>query len=634
MSGIAGLYHLDGRPADPISLKRMTRAIAHRGPDGVRHWIGGPLGLGHLNLLTTPESCCEMQPLASDDGSLCLAMDGRIDNRAELRKALSSRGFDSDESGDAGLVLRAYACWGEECPSRLMGDFAFAIWDSHQKQLFCARDHVGIRPFYYYRSASLFAFGSEIRAVVAVDAVPRRLNEARVVDYLVQILERDDKESTFYQGVLRLPAGHYLVVGPGRFEIRDYWNLTSPPLLKLASLQEYGEAFRAVFVEAVRCRLSSTHRVGSTLSGGLDSSSVVCTIREILSAELSGPLHTISLVEADESKCGETPYIKEVLRGGRVVPHIVRSDEASDMEPAMMESDEPFELSAYFCNWFIFAAAKRAGVRVLLDGISGDHIIPPSAYLATLFRSLDWKTLAAVLSYYHQTDPSSTRWRMLARYGLAPLMPSWLYEGLRRLARSHKTPGPEDFRLANRAFATRMGISERIEHSRRQRRKTAAAGDVRILHCSSFRSGILPFFFEQTGRRAASMGIETRHPFSDRRIIEFFLSLPLKMKCDVPLPKMVIRESMTGILPEEVRLRTRVAHPFPAFLSALLGRYEALRGPSISTLALDSVGKYVNMSPLAPWEAELASGRTDDVAWSLWRILNLAVWMRATGLSG
>ncbi len=211
------------------------------------------------------------------------------------------------DDSDAELVLRAYECWGEDCPNRLLGDFAFAIWDARNQRLFCARDYVGVKPFYYHRSASFFAFGSEIRAVLALDAVPRRLNESRLADFLVEELDREDEESTFYQDVQRLPAGHSLTVSPGRFAVRDYWNLKAPPVLKLGSLREYGEAFREIFVDAVRCRLRSTHPVGSTLSGGIDSSSVVCTIRELLAAELKEPLHTISLVDADESKMRRDP---------------------------------------------------------------------------------------------------------------------------------------------------------------------------------------------------------------------------------------------------------------------------------------------------------------------------------------
>ena len=626
MSGITGLYNLDGRPAtDPI-LWRMTAAVAHRGPDGIRHWLAGPVGLGHLLLQTTPESAQEKQPLTNQDSALCLTLDGRIDNRSELRCLLDSKGSPPRDDTDAELVLRAYECWGEDCPRRLLGDFAFAIWDARKKQLFCARDYVGVKPFYYHRSPSRFVFGSEIRAVLALDAVPRRLNESRVADFLVEELDREDEESTFYQDVQRLPAGHSLTVAPGRFALRDYWDLKSPPVLKLGSLREYGEAFREIFVEAVRCRLRSTRPVGSTLSGGIDSSSVVCTVRELLAAELKEPLHTISLVDADESKCGETPFIREVLRGGGLTPHIVRSDQVSPMTEQMTDSDEPFEIYTYFTNWFGFAAAQKAGVRVLLDGISGDHIVPPYTYLATLVRSWQWNILCGELSFGSSAFGES-RWSILRTHGLAPMLPG-IFELWRRLRGRKPRPYPEGSCI-NPDFALRTGIPERFELKRRK--LWAASQDIGTLHSWSFTCGILPFFFEHSGRLAATLGIEAHHPFSDRRVIEFFLSLPLHAKTYSPLPKRVIREGMRGILPEMVRSRTILADTGGAFLTSLLKKNSELMGLAQLKLALGPAEGYINLDAVETNMNRVYRG-FPDAGDSVWQALNLALWLKSRNL--
>lgn len=621
MSGITGLYNLDGRPAADQSLRLMTAAVAHRGPDGIQHWLDGAVGLGHLLLQTTPESAHEKQPLTNQDGTLCITMDGRIDNRLELTRLLHSKGSPPRNDTDAELVLRAYECWGEECPNRLLGDFAFAIWDARKQQLFCVRDYVGVKPFYYHRSGSLFAFGSEIRAVLALDTVPRRLNESRLADFLVEELDREDEESTFYQDVQRLPAGHSLSVGPGGFALRDYWDLKAPPVLKLGSLREYGEAFREIFLEAVRCRLRSSHPVGSTLSGGIDSSSVVCTIRELLAAELKEPLHTISLVDADESRCGETPFIREVLRGGGLTPHIVRSDQVSPMTEQMTDSDEPFEIFTYFTNWFGFAAAKKAGVRVLLDGISGDHIIPPYTYLATLARSWQWNTLRRELSFGSR-EFGESRLSILRTHGLAPMMPG-LFETWRRLRGRKLRPYPEGSCI-NPDFALRMGIQERFELKRRK--LWAASQNIGTLHSWSFTCGVLPFFFEHSGRLAATMGIEARHPFSDRRVIEFFLSLPLPMKTYSPLPKRVIREGMQGILPEMVRSRTLLADTGGAFMTSLLKQDPVLSVPELSNQALGPAKGYVNLDAIKAEKDRVDSG-FPEAGDSVWQALNLALWL-------
>src|SRR5258708_26960128 len=259
MSGIAGIYNLDQRPVDSRLLEAMCAAIKHRGPDGVMQQTSGPAGLAHLLLASSAQAAHEIQSLLTEDSGCCVTMDGRIDNRKELKSDFESRGLRLRGEGDAELVLRAYECWGEECPTRLLGDFALAIWDQPKKRLFCARDHVGVRPFYYHSSPSFFAFGSEIRAILALQSVPRALNESRIADFLVEALDREDEQSTFYRDVLRLPAGYCLVVAPGRITIRDYWNLKAPASLRLASLEEYGMAFREVFVKAVQCRLQSIH---------------------------------------------------------------------------------------------------------------------------------------------------------------------------------------------------------------------------------------------------------------------------------------------------------------------------------------------------------------------------------------
>jgi asparagine synthase (glutamine-hydrolysing) len=626
MSGIIGLYNLDGRPADQPLLERMARTIAHRGPDGIRYWLDGPLGFGQLRLQTTPESAYEKQPLASPDGSLCLTLDGRIDNRPELAHLLDSNGSPPRDDTDAELVLRAYQRWGEDCPSRLLGDFAFAIWDARKQQLFCARDYVGVKPFYYHRSVSLFAFASEIRALLALDAVPRRLNESRLADFLVEEVDREDEESTFYQDVQRLPAGHSLTVSPGRFHLRDYWDLKAPPVLKLGSLREYGEAFREIFVDAVHCRLRSTHPVGSTLSGGIDSSSVVCTIRELLASELKEPLHTISLVDAGESKCGETPYIREVLRGGGLTPHIVRSDQVSPMTEQMADSDAPFEIFTYFTNWFGFAAAKRAGVRVVLDGISGDHIIPPYTYLATLVRSGQWNTLRKELSFGSR-EFGESRLSILRTHALAPMMPG-LFELWKHLRGRKPRPCPEGSCI-NPDFALRMRIPERFELKRQK--LWAASRDIGTLHSWSFTNGVLPFFFEHSGRLAATLGVEARHPFSDRRVIEFFLSLPLHMKTYAPVPKRVIREGMRGVLPEMVRGRTLLADTGGAFMTSLLKQDPVLLAPEEFMQALGPAKGYVNLDAIKADKDRVDSG-FPEAGDSVWQALNLALWLRSRRL--
>jgi asparagine synthase (glutamine-hydrolysing) len=631
MSGIAGIYNLDGRPVEQTMLRRMAEEIAYRGPDGIENWIGGSVGFAHLMFRTTPESLQEKQPLRNEDGSVCLTMDGRIDNRLELKAALQGRGFCIRDESDAELVLRSYEFWADECPKRLLGDFAFAIWDARRRRLFCARDHVGVRPFYFHRSANFFVFASEIRSLLSIDAIPRRLNESKVVDYLVSELDREDKESTFYADVQRLPAGHSLTVTAHQFAIRDYWNLQAPPELELSSMEEYGEAFRDVFVEAVRCRLRTIHPIGATLSGGLDSSAVVCVARDLLAQNLKEPLHTISLLDGEGSMDPATPYIDEVIRGGGLVPHMLRSDQAPsccrDIPEAMVQSDDPFDLGQGYFSRVVFAVAKAYGIKVLMDGIDGDLVMPHSHYLATLLRTLKWRVFGAELAAFSQ-EYGESRWRSFVNHALVPTMPS-VYLGWRRLAgrRSFGSWSPDQ--LITKEFAHRMDVAGRREQ--RSRILWKASRNIGTLHAWSFSSGLLPFVFESYSRMAALAGVETRHPFSDRRVIDFFLSLPVLMKLSGPLEKMVMRTGLQGVVPKQVCWRKRLPHPDSAFLAPLLKQH-AFLVDDILERCLQPVGQYVNLQKTLDCYAEYRSNGSIEAGRTVWQVGNLAKWLDSKGL--
>ncbi|MEM6753927.1 MAG: lasso peptide isopeptide bond-forming cyclase, partial [Cyanobacteria bacterium P01_C01_bin.38] len=274
MSGIVGIRYLDKRPVDSESISKMIDVLAHRGPDGADIWVDGCVGLGHLMLQTTPESLIEKLPYCNQSGDLAITADARIDNRDELIAALQINNRPADKIVDSELILAAYEKWGEDCPNHLLGDFAFAIWDKRKQILFCARDHMGVKPFYYYYYDNTFVFGSEIKALLCLEEVPRRLNEVRIADYLNLMLE--DKVITSYRGILRLPPAHIMVVSLQGINSKCYWWLDRNREIKLDSDAAYAEEFRKIFTEAVRCRLRSAFPIVSQLSGGLDSSSVTC----------------------------------------------------------------------------------------------------------------------------------------------------------------------------------------------------------------------------------------------------------------------------------------------------------------------------------------------------------------------
>ena len=546
-----GIYFRDSRTADPSHLEFMMQALGHRGPDDSHFWNEGPAGLGHVMLWTTPESLHEKLPLADESSGIVITADARIDNRDDLFAALWGTGEPAKNITDSQIILRAYQKWGERCPHKLVGDFAFCIEDRRRHLLFCARDASGDRPFYYYLSDKIFVFGSEIRALFVLPEVPRQLNETMVGDYLIGMF--DDQVITFYKEILRLPPGYTITIGRDWRRIQCYWSLDPGKELRLDSNEQYADAFRDVFTEAVRCRLRSAYRVMSSLSGGLDSSSVTCVARDILAHSGNGQLPTVSLVYDDVTECDESNYINAVLAQGGIEPHYFPGEHVGplpyvDCDP--WEHDDPFDAPSSYS-----ALAKLAlglDVRIALDGVDGDTTVCHGyGYLPDLFRTGRWPALIKevyALSGSLQCGFLGLLWRK----GVRPLTPAGVRRTWRFLSGRGERPwGPETF--VNRDFATRIGLNERFHDL--QAHRLGPPGNSRLAHWHEVTWGGIIHQMESMNKVSARFGIELRHPFRDRRLMEFCLALPAEQKLHRGLTRMVLRSAMADILPEQVLRR-------------------------------------------------------------------------------
>jgi len=369
VSGIAGIVHFDGAPVASGLIEKMTLAMAQRGPDGIDHRVQGSVALGQCMLRTTPESLEEHQPLCNEDERLVLVMDGRVDNFEELRRELLARDALLRDRSDAELVLRAYEVWGEDCPDRIIGEFVFFIWDARQQCLFGARDAAGTRHFYYHAGKGWFAFASEIKGLLALGRIEPRLNESRLLDYLVVEFYRDDEIGTFYQGIDRMPAGHAMRVTGQGVKTWLYWNPQDLPALNFASLEECTEAFLEQLRIAVKCRLRSIGPVGAMLSGGMDSSSIVGLISKEFRSELPQLLKTFSLIREDRENCPGWHAIREMLKDDWLDPVIITSALSSEVCHTYIDNiknlNEPFALSPILSfGAFVFAFFFRCKARV------------------------------------------------------------------------------------------------------------------------------------------------------------------------------------------------------------------------------------------------------------------------------
>jgi len=251
----------------------MSATMAHRGPDGEEKWIEGPVGLACQMFRVTPESEKETQPLVDSTGAV-LVFDGRLDNRDELLTSLKDSYQVSSASPDAALVLASYEVFGDKFPERLLGDFALGLFDPHRQQVVLARDAIGIRPLYYHRVRNTFLFASEIKAILAHPDVSPRPNDNTLADFFLANVR--DPEMTFFEGISSLPPGHMALLTPQVFTKRRYWDFDPASQVRLSSFDEYAGAFRHLFEQAVRRRLRSAHPVAVSVSGGLDSSSILC----------------------------------------------------------------------------------------------------------------------------------------------------------------------------------------------------------------------------------------------------------------------------------------------------------------------------------------------------------------------
>lgn len=625
MSGISGILRLDGRPADPAEIERMLAAIAHRGPDGERTWCSGPVALGHRLLATVSHSSRGSLHGTTEAGAVVVTADLRIDNRAELASALDLDPAERNASDDE-LLLRAYERWGEECPRHLVGDFAFALWDGRRRTFFCARDPFGVRPFYYFASSRLFCFASEAKALFTLPEVPREIDERSIGDYLAGIFE--DPSRTFFRAVLRLPPAHTATIGAdGCLRLQRYWSLDPDREIRLRSDKEYAEAFRDLFTEAVRCRLRTEGRIGSMLSGGLDSSAIVCVARALRRREGGDePLRTFSLVFDDVPECDEREFIEEVLAGGDIEPCFVRGDRLDplgDLDEILNKQDEPFPAPNLFLHRGSYRAAGEAGVRVLLDGLDGDttvsHGIPR---LAELARSGRW--LALVAEARGLSRNFGVPWAsILLNHGLRPLVPGPL-RALRRSLRTSQGRRLPGIDLIAPSFAARIGLREQLESAREQHAQ--ASQSVRQEHWKRLTWGLLPLALEVADKAASPFGIEPRYPFFDRRLVEFCLALPADQKLSGGWTRLVMRRALEGILPPKIQWRGGKSNLAPNFdyVFSRFGR------PTLNRLVLSppaSFSHFVDLDAFCEGCRSLgSSGKHPDTV-VLWRTTVLGAWL-------
>jgi asparagine synthase (glutamine-hydrolysing) len=618
VSGIAAVWHIDGAPLEREGLDRVAARLHPDPADAVGVWSEGPVGLVQRTLhsdLPPPDA----YPLRDGSGSVVLVADVRLDNRADLVDELGIA--EGDGLGDGALILRAWDRWGEECPERLRGDFAFVLWDARRRVVFCARDSAGMKPLYYHLSSRLFAAASETRPILAVPGVPRRLNEVRIA--AVFVAAANDLVSTSFEGILRLPGGHSLTVTERGGALRAHWQPDPARELTGRSDAEYADGFLTLFTSSVRDRLRGSLPVAAALSGGLDSSSVVAVARAIGQAEGRGPVWTYTARFPTVPGCDESEYVSAIVEQGGLSPRGIwgdRLDPLGDLERLPGLEDETFQSPGYYMHGALYRAARDDGARIFLEGTGGDLVVSHGiGYLAGLARAGRWVALR-----HHLRVAGSARLQgTLARRVAALVAPPGIRITWNRLRYRGVLGQPT---LLRGDFARRIALDDRA-------RAVEAIGrglDLEPARREHWRDLISPRLADAQDALAAwalRMGVELRDPFFDRRLVEYCLSLPADQKVRRDRTRVVMRHAVGPLLPPIVRDRQSKTR-LDLMVTAALAAYGRDRVDATMRDAADLLAPYVPPESVRAVYGRYVAAGTGASVGRVWRLATLAIWLR------
>ncbi|MBI4947159.1 MAG: asparagine synthase (glutamine-hydrolyzing) [Bacteroidetes bacterium] len=524
MCGIAGIYKFNSTSVTQYELKKMTDVITHRGPDGEGHWVNsvGNVGFGHRRLSIIDLSENAKQPMHYANGRYTITYNGEIYNYVELKEELVRKGYDFKSNSDTEVLLALYHLKKENCLSDLDGMFAFAIWDEHEKTLFCARDRFGEKPFHYYHDEARFVFGSEIKQFWETD-IEKRVDQEKLLQYAQTGIIDDPKNitATYFKNIKQLDSAHYLLIDSNKqLTVKQYWDINlNVPKFK-GTIDQAAEKFLQLFTESIRLRLRSDVPVGSSLSGGLDSSSIVLLIDALKGKELKQ--HTFSARFKDFAK-DEGVHIEAVVKACKNLEvHYTWPDKEyfeKVFDKVTYYQDEPYGSASMVAQYAVMELAKQNNVTVLLDGQGADEQLGGyfffyHTYLHQLFysnSSLYDSEYAAYTKLHQQSTPycsvtdSETLRMKFGRY--------------RRRILKGEMPYKNQLNINFKNSTTQTGLKELLRY-----------GD----------------------RNSMAHSVEVRLPFLSHKLVEFIFSLPEEFKLHQGWTKFVLRKAMDGILPKSI----------------------------------------------------------------------------------
>jgi asparagine synthase (glutamine-hydrolysing) len=668
MCGIAGI--LSRQAGHFRSIGPMNASLRHRGPDDEGYvlitstgvvCLGGPdtppeaarsampyrvagrldqagepsgpfLALAHRRLSILDLSPLGHQPM-SFQGRYWITYNGEIYNYRELRRELEGEGYAFVSRTDTEVVLAAYARWGIDCLNRFNGMWAFGLYDNVKQVLFLARDRFGVKPLYYWRGEDgMWAFASEIKAFTGLPGWRPRLNGQAAHDFLIASLQ-DHSAETLFAGVFQVEPGHYMRldcpewfgrgVGMGQEKpaIQRWYQLRPSPFA--GTFDEAAGRFRDLFANAVEVRLRSDVPVGSCLSGGLDSSSIVCVARRLLLERQSSQAQKTFSACSEIKRFDERDYVEQVVAVTGVEAHYVYPAWGglfAELERLVWHQDEPFATTSIYAQWRVFGCAREASIKVMLDGQGADELLfgYPNffrAFFCGLIRSgravQAWRE---VMARRGQWGGAASSYMRAVTDAAIPL--SWQ----RSFRRSARRGGKKEWLGCPPLNAVFPGpLAERFRCHR----------SARELSLELLRGAHLQMLLHWEDRNSMGQGIEARVPFLDYRLVEFLLGLPDDFKIRQGTTKAVLRQGMSGLVPDGVLARRDkmgfvtpeeiwVRQTGTAQFRQVLGEaVEASRGV-LTSKALTSL-------------EDVIEGRQAYDS-HIWRMISFGIWMRRFGV--
>lgn len=630
MCGITGLFSTAGQPVDPAQLSLMTQLLRHRGPDdfgyaffepsGRNTWQGkdlqlanpkGSLALGHRRLSIIDPHPSSAQPMVDNTNRYWITYNGEIYNYIELRKQLQQLGHRFTTQGDTEVILKAYAQWGRDCVNHFNGMWAFAIWDSQKQILFCSRDRMGIKPFYYTQNQHRFIFASEIKSVLA--ALPtsqHQLNKPYLGRFILYGLLNDGQD-TFFNSIHQLLPAHCLEIKQGQIKQWRYWDIPKQAIRTAdraeSDPQEAVEHFRELLSDAIRLRFRADVPVGTNLSGGLDSSSIVALATQKLASSFSS-----FTVQYDEPEFAEGHFAQLVADTCKTNAHFITpnpDDYLDFIDRFTWFHDEPCAGSGMFSQWHVMELASQH-VKVVLDGQGADELLGGyqhyyQPYLTSLLNRFEFKQFLQAnrdIADHHQLSLSQWAYRF-ARNSLKPMFPDTFLSGGRMLRR-----------LADPDI-----LNQALPFYRPRPRKYR--DDLNESLYWELTRDNLPMLLQNGDRISMAFSIESRYPFLDYRLIEYVSSLPYTHKIDGRQTKVLLRRAMQNHLPDKIVNRSDkmgFPTPFSHWLKGPLNDY--VRDTFTSQTFRER--ELFNSKNVLSLLDQHCHGLADH-SWLLWRILNI-----------